>query len=121
MTIDIQHFKSLLEAEKSRISSELEETAKKTGPTEESVEAIQPETDEDTADREDVAEAIESYENNESVVVALRTQLNEVEKALEKIESGKYGICEISGKEIELDRLEANPSARTCKEYAGEL
>ena len=33
--------------------------------------------------------------------------------ALEKIEAGKYGICEVSGEEIEADRLEAYPSAKT--------
>jgi RNA polymerase-binding transcription factor DksA len=32
------------------------------------------------------------------------------------MENGTYGVCEKSGKPIELDRLMANPAARTCKE-----
>jgi len=29
---------------------------------------------------------------------------------------GNYGICEVCKKKIEMDRLEVNPAARTCKE-----
>ena len=42
-----------------------------------------------------------------------------VDEALEKIEKGTYGICETGGEKIEEDRLEANPSARTCKAHMG--
>ena len=41
-------------------------------------------------------------------------------KALEKIEKGEYGTCEVCAAEIEEDRLEANPSARTCKAHVDE-
>lgn len=71
----------------------------------------------DTADREDVALGIEEYEQNQEIVRKLETQLHEVNLALSKIESGSYGICEVDGKEIESDRLQANPSARTCKAH----
>jgi len=37
---------------------------------------------------------------------------------LKKIEDGTYGICEVGGEEIPEDRLDANPSARTCIEHA---
>ena len=30
---------------------------------------------------------------------------------------GTYGSCEISGEAIEVERLEANPAARTCKAH----
>ncbi|UOY94391.1 TraR/DksA C4-type zinc finger protein [Ectobacillus sp. JY-23] len=44
-------------------------------------------------------------------------QLNDVNHALEKIENGQYGICEVSGEEIPLERLEAIPTATTCIEH----
>ncbi|WP_028399693.1 TraR/DksA C4-type zinc finger protein [Ectobacillus panaciterrae] len=44
-------------------------------------------------------------------------QLDDVNHALERIESGQYGICEVSGEEIPLERLEAIPTATTCIEY----
>ncbi len=121
MTTDTSHFKTLLEDEKKRIEGELAGTTTAAGGNGKGLEATQPETGEDTADREDVAEAIESYENNDSAVVALRTQLNEVDRALGKIADGSFGTCEVCSEPIEEERLEANPSSRTCKEHAGEL
>ena len=41
----------------------------------------------------------------------------EIDAALEKMEKGTYGICEVCNKPIEEDRLEANPAAKTCKEH----
>jgi RNA polymerase-binding transcription factor DksA len=45
----------------------------------------------------------------------LEKRLADVENALNKIDGGSYGICEVCGNKIEEDRLEANPAARTCK------
>ena len=121
MTTDTQHFKSLLESERSRIEGELSANAERATAGTENWQAVQPEKDEDAADREDVAEAIESYENNESIVASLKTELNEIDRALEKIAAGTYGTCEVGGEEIEEDRLKANPAARTCKTHIGDL
>lgn len=38
-------------------------------------------------------------------------KLRQVERALEKIEENTYGVCDISGKEIPLKRLEVIPYA----------
>ena len=43
--------------------------------------------------------------NRESLV------LRQVERALEKIDEGSYGLCDITGKEIPIKRLEAVPYA----------
>jgi RNA polymerase-binding transcription factor DksA len=53
-------------------------------------------------------------EKAESIRVSTQTQLRDVERALAKLESGDYGICEICGKPIPDDRLEARPAARYC-------
>jgi sporulation protein, yteA family len=42
------------------------------------------------------------------------TQLKMIERALEKIDKGGYGTCEICGREIDGERLEALPSASLC-------
>jgi DnaK suppressor protein len=47
-----------------------------------------------------------------------RKILREINEALQRIEDGTYGICEGTGKEIARARLEANPWARYCVEYA---
>jgi len=81
-------------------------------------EAVQTLEDESiNADVNEVADKIEEYRNNESIVNNLETQLVAVNDALKKLDEGTYGICEISGHPIEQDRLEANPAARTCKEH----
>ena len=43
-----------------------------------------------------------------------RTRLAAVEKALERVEKGSYGVCETCEKVIPLARLKALPFARLC-------
>jgi RNA polymerase-binding transcription factor DksA len=71
----------------------------------------------DTADENEVADKMGELEDNTSIMNQLDKQLNEVNAALEKIDKGTYGICEISGEPIERERLEANPSARTSLKH----
>ena len=47
-----------------------------------------------------------------------RKLLQEIDAALERIEQGTYGICEGKGTPIAKARLEAQPWARYCVEYA---
>jgi DnaK suppressor protein len=47
-----------------------------------------------------------------------RKLLKEIDDALQRIERGIYGICEGTGKQIQKARLEAQPWARYCVEYA---
>lgn len=47
-----------------------------------------------------------------------RKLLREIDDALGRIENNKYGICEGTGKPIPKARLEAQPWARYCVEYA---
>jgi RNA polymerase-binding protein DksA len=49
-----------------------------------------------------------------AVVEALRVNLVEVERALERIDAGTYGMCERCGKPIDPARLEARPWALLC-------
>lgn len=47
-----------------------------------------------------------------------RKLLEEIDDALQRIEEKKYGICEGTGEPIPKARLEAQPWARYCVEYA---
>ncbi len=62
---------------------------------------------------DDVTDA-EGHDRIVATRIELRSRLAEVKGALEKIESGKYGICESCGKTISSDRLEAMLSAKFC-------
>jgi RNA polymerase-binding protein DksA len=50
-----------------------------------------------------------------------RKLLREIDNALGRIEKGTYGVCEGTGKPIRKARLEAQPWARYCVDYARKL
>ena len=50
-----------------------------------------------------------------------RELLEKVERAMARMESGEYGVCEVSGKPIPLARLDALPYATTLVEYADKV
>jgi DnaK suppressor protein len=45
-----------------------------------------------------------------------RKLINKIRKALEKIEDGSFGFCEVCGEPIEFKRLEARPVTTHCIE-----
>jgi RNA polymerase-binding transcription factor len=49
-----------------------------------------------------------------SVVETLRSNLKDVERSLERIDAGTYGVCERCGRPIDPDRLDARPWALLC-------
>jgi len=60
------------------------------------------------------ANETEAYENLLAIEYALELRLKDVGEALEKIKENNYGNCEICKKGIALNRLNANPAAKTC-------
>ncbi len=116
MTIDTKHFKELLTQECGVLEEELKTVGRKNPDDASDWEATKVSSD-DEIEEGDIAENIEQYENNSAVLEQLETRLHEVRKAMEKIEAGTYGICEICNETIEEDRLKANPAATTCKQH----
>ena len=59
-------------------------------------------------------------EQGENKVLAsqLRSELDEVERALAKLDDGSYGKCETCGEPIAEARLEAMPATRFCIQHA---
>lgn len=49
----------------------------------------------------------------------LQVTLGDVNRALEKLEDGSYGTCDVCGKPVGDERLEALPWAVLCVEDAG--
>jgi RNA polymerase-binding protein DksA len=52
------------------------------------------------------------YETKLLLSATQMENLREIDEALQRIEDGIYGICEVTGEEINLDRLRAIPTAR---------
>ncbi|WP_096199279.1 TraR/DksA C4-type zinc finger protein [Bacillus sp. FJAT-45350] len=64
--------------------------------------------------------ATETYERGKDIALHehLEQELKDLDHALEKFKNGTYGICEVTGKQIPVERLEANPTARTVVEQS---
>jgi RNA polymerase-binding transcription factor DksA len=116
--IDTKIYKEKLEKELTLIESEMGKIARRNPSNPNDWEAIEENADNNESDPNDVADEIENFEGNQSILRKLEPQYNDIKKALDKIENGTYGICEVGGEEIPENRLEANPSARTCIEHA---
>jgi len=79
--------------------------------------AIPDPADNGNADDNVEADSVEDWNTRRAIVANLHTRYRNINRALAKISTGTYGICEISGEPIEPDRLAANPAARTCKAH----
>lgn len=69
------------------------------------------------AEPNEAADKIEELDERGEEITTLSARLADVRLALENIEQGNYGRCEVCNKEIEEERLEVNPAARTCMEH----
>ena len=68
-------------------------------------------------DEDENATEVNEYVDNLGVENTLEKRLGEVIEALERMGSGTYGYCQNCGngnQEIDLERLKANPAAKTC-------
>ncbi|MDP2838330.1 MAG: TraR/DksA C4-type zinc finger protein [Candidatus Moranbacteria bacterium] len=112
MALDTQtlaKLKDLLLAEKGRLEQELSRFATATDTTGNYKTRIE----DMGTDPDENASEVEEYVDNLGLEQALETQLKDVNDALTKMEQGTYGLCEKTGKEISVERLEAYPGART--------
>jgi YteA family regulatory protein len=65
-------------------------------------------------------DATELYEREKDIALNehAHKELEDIESALQAIENGTYGICQVCSKEIPLKRLEALPNTTFCKEHS---
>jgi DnaK suppressor protein len=50
----------------------------------------------------------------EAVLSDAARTLDDVDRALERLDAGTYGTCEVCGESIDDDRLVARPTVSTC-------
>ncbi len=100
-TID---YRSLLDQERSELLSELAELGFADGKTGLDYDPNFADSSQVTAERGEA----------EALAVKLRATLGEVEAAIDRLDRGAYGLCEVCGTTIEAARLEAKPAARLC-------
>ena len=119
MAIDYEYFKNKLEQEKTLVEEELAKVGRRNPDNLSDWEATPP-IDRDSSSQADenvTADNIEAYEDNVAILNTLETRYNDLKSGLDKIKHRVYGLCQVCQSEIEVERLEANPSARTCKAH----
>jgi len=114
---DLENFKRELEKEKQEIIKHLNSFAKK-DPKREDWSAIFPDFNGTSASRDEEVDEVEEYTTLFSLEISLEKKLKEINEALERIEKNTFGICEKCKREIEIERLKANPAERYCKNCA---
>lgn len=115
----LQYFKNKLEEEMDVLTAELGKLGIKNPENGDWGAVLGSEDEADMADVNTLADRDEEFLERANVLGEVETRYREVADALYKINHApeKFGICEKSGQPIEEDRLEANPSARTCKAH----
>jgi len=112
MSVDIEHFKSMLLEERERVRKAIASLRDDhPGSLDEEVEEIESVSDNHLAETATATldrEIDYTLEENSGQVLA------EIDAALKRIEDGTYGTCTNCGKEIAVERLEAYPWASLC-------
>lgn len=115
--IDTSIYKTVLEDELAQLTKELNNLGIHNPQVEADWIALPQDVNDFEADENVSADRVEDWEERNATLSALEISYNNIRKALTKIEDGTYGLCEIGNEEIELERLAADPSARTCKAH----
>lgn len=76
-----------------------------------------------TVDQHPADVGSETFERTKDLSVQedVEGRLEDVKRALEKLDSGTYGVCEVCGEAIPDERLEAVPAARFCVQHQAEM
>ena len=114
--LDKKKIKDILEKERDLLMEELRGMGKLNPETFE-WEATPEEMSYVETDQNDMADRFEDFEAKSSMIKILEPRLQEVLRALKGINRESFGKCEVCKKDIEASRLDANPSARTCKKH----
>lgn len=110
----LQKIEKKLKKEKRKIEKELKEFAKKSSNGWETKFPNFNGGESGNGILEKGADEVEEYGTLLSLTLNLENKLKEINLALEKIEKGKYGICEECQKEIEKERLQIYPETKFC-------
>jgi DnaK suppressor protein len=111
--IDTEKFKKSLLEEFNILEGELSKIGRKNPDNPDDWEAVPAVWDTTGADKNESSDAIDEFETNSAKLKQLETRYNNIKLALKKIEEGNYGKDETDGSDIPIERLEANPAART--------
>jgi DnaK suppressor protein len=107
---ELEELRALLGAEKDSLEEELAEHGRKVG---DDWQGTAKGFSSDEPDATDAADSMEELAINVPLVEELEKRYKEVIGAMKRLMEGKYGLDENTGEPIDIERLRANPAART--------
>jgi RNA polymerase-binding transcription factor len=110
--VDTAEIRKRLEAERVRLA---ELTGTLSVPNAESEGEATPELGDYDQHPADMASETFERAKDLSILIGMEAKIADVERALERLAAGSYGICEACGQPIGEARLEAWPAARFCR------
>lgn len=114
--LDKKKIKEKLEVERDVLLDQIRDIGKLNPETNE-WEATPEERDSRESDQNDMADRFEDFESRSVMIKTLESRLNSILSALNGLNKESFGKCEICEKDIEMDRMEVNPAAKTCKKH----
>jgi len=116
--MDAEHARQLIVSEKERLEGLVREREAEGVGTQSETDQI---SELSSLDQHQGDIGTETFEREKdfSLLEQLEAEIGDLDAALRKIDDGTYGTCEVCGKQIEAERLEAMPGTRTCIEHAG--
>lgn len=105
---ELDHFKEKLESLKSETKEEIERLKNSSDSIDSNADDRKSGVDHHPGD---VASDTQMKKTTYTLLEKEREKMKKIDAALERIDSGTYGICLVSGKQIEKERLEAIPYA----------
>jgi len=110
--MDLERARSLLLSERDEVQGLLKDA--ETAGQEDRV----AEVDSEAGDIEDAALGLTEEGMDDAIAESLRSRLDAIERALQRLDAGSYGRSVRSGKPIPDERLEADPAAELTVEEA---
>jgi RNA polymerase-binding protein DksA len=116
---ELKYFRQQLEEERGRLKVELDEIEAR------AARALEVEAAGELSDYDDhpADMASETFEREKDLAIAdnLAAQIAKIQTALNKLEVGTYGVCDICGRAIKRARLQAIPFATLCIDCQGRV
>jgi len=107
----MEEFKTMLQEKRIEVIKQLESVGHKAEGGKDNYDAEFPDYGDSM---EDNAIEVADYAKNLSLEKDLEKELHSIDKGLEAIESGEYGVCKHCGTDIEMERLKIRPESNSC-------
>ena len=114
----LEHFKQRLQEQRAQIQAQLAEDQSDDPATPGAATSDHAQWEKPGFKNHFADDATELFIQEEEMTIdnSMRGMLDEIDRALGRIEDGSYGTCEVCGKPIPLPRLEARPASTLCLE-----